>query len=1139
MIHLDERYELTARIGRGGVGEVFEGVQKALDRRVAIKLLRPELTVRPEVVARFEQEARTTCRLQHPNVVTVFDVGTAPSGQRFLVMELLEGVTLAQLMRREGPLRPQRAVDLGLQVARGMGAGQGVGLVHRDLKPENITVLGEPPDERVKILDFGLAFLQDQAVTEGSAFPDRASIPEALRNSVERLPLGHTSQDTLTPPPGPLADQTWDGVSWHGSSQDVPTAETPQGMSDPTAAPEPLELSPARLTSPGALVGTPRYMSPEQALCWKVDHRADLYAFGCVLYEMLAGRAPFEEESVQDYLQAHVHKEPPPLGALVSDCPGDLVELVYRLLAKDPDQRPRDWAEVIATLTALQRRPTAQASRTRSLQRPTEPFRFLAPFSESTSELFFGRDGDSRRFLEIWQHPDRPPVVAITGRSGVGKTSFLYARIVPALAQLEHELLVVRGGQDPLSDLRAQARRLLSRSTASAPNQPMAEILDTLSLQLGRPVCLVMDQLEELFTGGSGEQQRAFAEGLHLLLRTRSDTRVLFSLREDYLGALLRTLDDLPLDELFRTMPLRPLARGDILEALSGPGRPGLAVDYAPFSFEDGLLEEIVDDLLADPAGEVAPRIQAVGSRLWELAKDQTPVRITRAHYRQGLGGARGILARILDEAIAGLEDAAGNQAKEILRALTHLPGSATSRPAPESELLRGVQDVSARKRVLRQLENRWRLIQGFTDPRYPGERSYRIAHEALIQRIQQYGEESGERNAARHRFQLSFDLWLRGGQRDEELLPVEFFDVVQRHADSLVLRTEAEEEFLRRSRELHNDSWLEQQLLTRRRSTQRKLMIGAMPVAFLMLGVVVGQLPENFHTIDTLRAHARSALHSERARLGGTNLLDLQVDQPFFLGAQLQSADLRFAQLVGADLEQADLSYARLEGADLRGASLLAANLSQAKLEGAHFEGAQLRMADFSGCDVSQAHWLAATFDENTVWPGMPPHGAFGPTGHADGVDLSGREFTRRMSMERMGFMEANFEGATFANGTVMDKSQLQRLDAQGVTLQGVSLREAHLDEADLRNANLRTIKARRAHFDGANLRGADLRNAELAMTFFTGADLRDADLRGANLRDAHLEGARLKGALWNESTVWPEGFNPAPRGAVETAPQ
>lgn len=1150
MIHLDDRYELTARIGRGGVGEVFEGIQKALDRRVAIKLLRPELTVRPEVVARFEQEARTTCRLQHPNVVTVFDVGVGPGGARFLVMELLEGVTLAQLMRNEGPVPWARAVNLALQMARGMGAGQGVGLVHRDLKPENIFVLGEGSEEQVKILDFGLAFLQEQSL---SPITPPEDIPAALRNSMEQIPRLRHSLETMAPADSiNSADQTWDGEGpLH--SQDVPLAARPSEDLRATPAQEIRhhtlgEPSAARLTSPGALVGTPRYMSPEQALCWRVDHRADLYAFGCMLFELLSGRAPFEEETIQDYLQAHVHKEPPPLAHLAPETPDALIELCYRLLEKDPGKRPDAWAEVISELSALQRSPGPLSPRPAPpIKRPGEPYRFLSPFTESTSGLFFGREADTKRFVELWEHPDRTPMVALTGRSGVGKTSFLSARVLPYLAQQGYEILVVRGGQQPLEHLKGQAERLISRSSAGDSLKtsalPVEQVFEQLSQDLGRPICLFLDQFEELFTGGEASEQYAFAHALSMMLRTGTQVRLILSLREDYLGALMRVLDGLPLDQVLRPLPLSPLSPQDAREALEGPGRMGLEVDYQPFTFQEGLLDEIVADLVADDAGEVAPRIQAVGSRLWELAKDSDPVHITAEHYRKGLGGARGILARILDQAVEGLEDQDQNQAKEILRALTHLPGSATSRPAPESVLQRGVQDLAGRRRVLRTLESRWRILQGYSDPRFPGERSYRIAHESLIQRIQQYGEDDDELNAARHKFQLAFDVWLRGGKLEEDLLPVVFFDVVQRHADDLVLRSDDEWAFLRASRVLHNDTWLKEQLATKRRDRQRKLGISALPVAFIALGVVLGQLPVQFVSFNTAAVQLRSTMHIEKSSLRGRNLAHADLHDAFLLGADLRGANLRQADLSGADLEQVNFLGADLRGADLRNTNLRAANLSGALLDGAKFDGADLFEANVN-TNTEGASFKGARFNrmdvannmEGTRWGNLPPQGALGPLGVADGEDFTNGEFPYRLNAAQISMVGVKLEGAHFGTGWVFDGAQMMELDAANAHMEGAGFRKADLTDADFQGANLRSIKAMGATFTGANLRKADLREAELPGALLEGADLRDADLRGANLLGADLTGALIKGAWTNRNTLWPSTVDAEALGVVQT---
>ncbi|MEC8423449.1 MAG: serine/threonine-protein kinase, partial [Myxococcota bacterium] len=158
MQRLSDRYSLGDLIGKGGVGEVYQGWQTALDRPVAIKLLRQELTRNAAAVARFEREARTTSLLHHPNVVTVFDVGTKDDGRRFVVMELLGGESLADLLDRRERLPVDETLHIAGQIVRGMGAGQGVGLVHRDLKPDNLFVL---EGMHVKVLDFGLAVLTE------------------------------------------------------------------------------------------------------------------------------------------------------------------------------------------------------------------------------------------------------------------------------------------------------------------------------------------------------------------------------------------------------------------------------------------------------------------------------------------------------------------------------------------------------------------------------------------------------------------------------------------------------------------------------------------------------------------------------------------------------------------------------------------------------------------------------------------------------------------------------------------------------------------------------------------------------------------------------------------------------------------
>lgn len=1073
MLELDDRYLITRRIGRGGVGEVFEGVQVALDRPVAIKLLRPELTVRTEVVHRFEQEARTTCRLHHPNVVTVFDVGVAPNGARFLVMELLVGKTLAQALRERRFDLPE-TLAVAAQLARGMGAGQGVGLVHRDLKPENIFLLD---DGQVKILDFGLALLH-QGLTEGDT------------GLVREVSLDEVTADLS-------ADMTWD----HSLA----------GLPSVSGDEEP-DSSGGRLTRPGALVGTPRYMSPEQALCWSVDHRADLYAFGCILYEMVTGEAPFEGLDVQDYLQLHVHQEPTPPSELAPGLPPELEALVLQLLQKDPNARPRDWAEVSERMRRIRGRDEGSASgatpRTEE-RKPNEPYRFLQPFSSATRAVFFGREGDARSFRGLWEHPDQVPLLALIGSSGVGKTSFVAARAVPGLEDTGHAVLRVRGGSSPTQELAAIASRHLARASGSTPDVvPLPRMLDQLGELWQRPIAVVIDQLEELFTSGTEADQAVFQADISAVIAGgERGTRFLLSIREDFHGALVRTLHPLPLDELMRTLSLRPLQAEDIAEALEGPARGGAMVDYATFSYEPGLVARIVADLLADE-GPVAPRVQVVGHRLWEMRQAEV---ILASAYDERLGGARGILGRVLDDAIEDQPVADRGLAKELLRALTRLPGSATSAPAPETALVGAHADSEQRSRVLQRLESPWRLVQGYADPRWTGQRAYRLAHEALIARIKEYGEEDSERNRARQIFLQGLDLWVRNGEQDQDLLVEAHFDVVQRHAYSLVLRSGDARSFYARCRQVHSENWWRREQRARWLRRWGTFLRWAPVAAGLALGFVGGQALVGFRNFHTAEVKLMSLVGMERAPLAGEELSLARLDGLVLLAPDLRGADLRYASLRGADLQQADFTHAHLGGTDLAGAVLQGADFTGAELDHANFRGADLRQANLD-TDIAGARFEGARFDLGTSWQAGPPLGAVGPGGDASGSNLDGMNFDD-LDLYQMVFHDASLEGVSLVRAT---------------------LQEARLHRARMAGANLAGADLRRAELIHTDLRGADLGRARLISARLATADLRGASLVGADMTGAVLDGVRLQGAFADTATKWPAGFDPTLAGVV-----
>jgi serine/threonine protein kinase/tetratricopeptide (TPR) repeat protein len=285
-------YEIETLLGAGGMGEVYRARDTRLGRPVAVKVLPATVVDEPERLRRFEQEARAEGLLNHPNVVTVHDVGTQ-EGRPYLVTELLEGESLRKRLER-GPLPLREAVEVALQVARGLAAAHAKGIVHRDLKPDNVflTLAGT-----VKILDFGVAKLFEPVWPSGEINPEvLADLNEAETQSR-------------------LASTRW-----------------------------------------GALVGTPAYMSPEQAAGAHVDFRSDLFSFGILLYETLSGRDPFRRGNAADTISAILREMPPPAQANGHRAPAELQKILRQVLAKEPKQRYAATTELVEDLERVARK---------------------------------------------------------------------------------------------------------------------------------------------------------------------------------------------------------------------------------------------------------------------------------------------------------------------------------------------------------------------------------------------------------------------------------------------------------------------------------------------------------------------------------------------------------------------------------------------------------------------------------------------------------------------------------------------------------------------------------------------------------------------------------------------------------------
>ena len=272
---LPEHYRLLHLIGSGGMAEVYLAEDTRLRRKVAIKFLHDALRSDPERMMRFHQEARSASALNHPNIITIHDIGES-DGIQYIVSEYVDGETLAARMTR-GPLSIPQAIDIAIRIASALDSSHRAGVIHRDLKPENIMLRA---DGELKVVDFGLA--------KGSGI-----------------------------------------FNHNGSTVDVVS------------------------TSPGMVLGTPRYMSPEQYRGLPVDGRTDIFSLGIILYEMVTGRTPFPGANAADTLAAILRHDPRPITDHISAPPQKLVEIIDRSLKKDPEARYRSMAALRADLEDL------------------------------------------------------------------------------------------------------------------------------------------------------------------------------------------------------------------------------------------------------------------------------------------------------------------------------------------------------------------------------------------------------------------------------------------------------------------------------------------------------------------------------------------------------------------------------------------------------------------------------------------------------------------------------------------------------------------------------------------------------------------------------------------------------------------
>ena len=273
---IESKYRIVRLLGEGGMGAVYEGENVAIQRRVAIKVLHANVADNKDAVSRFEKEAKAAGKIGSDHITEVLDMGQLESGDRFMVMEYLDGVTLSHRIKERGRLTPSEAAPAVAQLLEGLGAAHDAGIIHRDLKPDNVFLLKSKAGRKdfVKILDFGISKFNQLA----------------------------------------------------GDS----------GMS---------------MTRTGSVMGTPYYMSPEQAKGAKdIDNRSDLYSVGVILYEAITGQVPFNADTFNELIFKIVLEAPPPPESIVPDLDPAFSAILRKSMAREPAQRFQTAAEFQAAL---------------------------------------------------------------------------------------------------------------------------------------------------------------------------------------------------------------------------------------------------------------------------------------------------------------------------------------------------------------------------------------------------------------------------------------------------------------------------------------------------------------------------------------------------------------------------------------------------------------------------------------------------------------------------------------------------------------------------------------------------------------------------------------------------------------------